>query len=360
MPSTTLWSKDEQTVGKHLVLKSYLDGWFPILGRWNGRLVFIDGFAGPGEYASGELGSPLIALECVKQHKQSGRLHGVEIVFLFIESDKGRASHLTDLLEHTTLPKGVTFDVMKGRFDDHMESLLNYVDEQKRALAPAFVMIDPFGIKDNRMRLIDRILQNDKSECMISFMYEPIRRFYQQPEFGDPLDELFGTTDWRRCVDIANVDEKKEFLHNLFKAQLKEHGAKQVVYFELWRGNRHVNTIYFATGSLKGCNLMKQAIWKADRSGDYRTRGYAGTQPLLFEPTTDPLAAQLRVRFGHELVSVEDVEAFVMSDETKFHKGQLRRDTLQRLEKQGKVAVFRPSAVRGGFASGKGIKIRFL
>ena len=346
-------------MGKHLVLKSYLDGWFPILGRWNKRLVFIDGFAGLGEYSNDELGSPLIALECVKQHKQSGRLRDVDVVLLFIESDDARASHLDDRLKKATLPADVTFRILRGRFDDHMENLLDYIDEQKRILAPAFVMIDPFGIKDSPMHLIDRTLQNDKSECMISFMYEPIRRFHQQPEFGEPLDELFGTTDWRKCLDISEVNEKKQFLHDLFKAQLKNHGAEQVVFFELWRGNRHINTIYFASGSPKGCDLMKQAIWKADRSGDYKIRGYISSYNLLFEPTTDPLAAQLLDRFGHELVPIEEIEAFVMSDETRFHTGQLRRDTLMRLEKEERIKVLRPHDKRG-FANGKGIKIRFL
>ena len=45
--SKTFWERDEQTEGKHLILSRYLDRWFPILGRWNGRLLFIDGFAGP-------------------------------------------------------------------------------------------------------------------------------------------------------------------------------------------------------------------------------------------------------------------------------------------------------------------------
>ena len=346
-------------MGKHLVLKFYLDGWFPILARWNRRLVFIDGFAGPGEYANGELGSPLIALRCVNRHKESGRLRDVEVVLLFIESDEARASHLADRLKREALPADVTFYVMTRRFSDHMQDILDYLDKQKKALAPAFVMIDPFGIKGSSMELIDRTLQNDKSECMISFMYEPIRRFHQRPEFGEPLDELFGTPDWRRCLNMPEGDEKKEFLHSLFKAQLKEHGAKQVVFFELWRGKRHVNTIYFASGSLKGCDLMKQAIWKADPSGDYAIRGHAADQGLLLEPTTEPLAAQLRSRFGHDLVPVEDVEEFVMSDETRFHTGQLRRDTLQRLEKQGRITVLRPSSQRG-FANDKGIKIRFL
>ena len=153
-------------------------------------------------------------------------------------------------------------------------------------------------------------------------------------------------------------DERKQFLHNHFKAQLKKHGAKQVVFFELWRGNRHVNTIYFASGSLKGCDLMKQVIWKAAPSGDYRISGYADNQGLLFEPTTDSLAAQLFGRFGGQTVRVEDVEAFVMSDETRFHTGQLRQKTLQPLEKQGRIAVLRAPSQRG-FASGKDIRIRF-
>ena len=39
-------------------------------------------------------------------------------------------------------------------------------------------MIDPFGPKGSPMNLIGRVLENDKSECLISFMYEPIRWFH--------------------------------------------------------------------------------------------------------------------------------------------------------------------------------------
>ena len=73
MPDT-VWALDEQTEGKHLLLRAYLDGWFAILGSFSGRLLFVDGFAGPGEYADGEMGSPLVAIESVRQHKNQGRL----------------------------------------------------------------------------------------------------------------------------------------------------------------------------------------------------------------------------------------------------------------------------------------------
>lgn len=194
-----LWSIDEQTEGKHLLLRSYLDGWFPILGSFNGRLLFIDGFAGPGEYANGEKGSPLVALESVRQHKKAGRLRNVEVVFAFIEADEARADHLKALLDQQLPIRRASAHVLPGTFDSHMTSLLDQIDGQSAALAPAFVMVDPFGVKGSPMQLIGRILGNPKSECLISFMYEPIRRFHRESAFEGHLDELFGTKSWREC-----------------------------------------------------------------------------------------------------------------------------------------------------------------
>ena len=357
MPSDTRWDREEQTIGKHLVLQHYLDGWFPILGRWNGRLLFIDGFAGPGEYKGSELGSPLIALECVKRHKEMGRLRGVKVVLLFIESDKATADHLQGLLGQKQLPPDTSYEVMRGSFDMHIGELLDYISKQNASLAPAFVMVDPFGIKGNRMSLISRVLQNDKSECMISFMYEPIRRHHKGAKFASHLDELFGTDLWQKCFYMGEVDRKK-YLHDLFKKQLKVHGAKHVVSFELWKRSRHIYTIYFTSSSSKGCNLMKQAIWRADPSGNHRLGRYSSNQGQLFDTDTEPLVAQLRERFGDRLTPVEDIEAFVMSDATMFHKGHLRTKTLQPLENERIITVCRPQGGRG-FAKHKGIKVRF-
>ena len=78
--------------------------------------------------------------------------------------------------------------VLKGDFDESMTEILDRVAEQNGALAPAFVMIDPFGPKGSPMHLIGRVIENDESECPISFMYEPIRRFHSRPEYGPSLD----------------------------------------------------------------------------------------------------------------------------------------------------------------------------
>ena len=357
MPNT-VWTLDEQTEGKHLLLRSYLDGWFPILGSFSGRLLFVDGFAGPGEYADDEMGSPLVALESVRRHKSEGRLTPVEAVFLFIEQDARRVEYLQALLDRQPPIPKTNVHVLSGTFDDHMASLLDQIDAQSKALAPAFVMIDPFGVKGSPMQLIGRILRNPKSECLISFMYEPIRRFHRQPEFGGHLDDLFGTQTWRDCFEIEDETARKQFLHRLFTAQLRQHGAEYVLSFELWKGGRHIYTLYFTTGNIKGCDLMKSCIWKFDPSGRFSFRGYAAGQLTLFGPETSRLARQLRETFGTEWTSIEKVEEFVMGDGTPFHKGHLRRATLQPLERDGEIDVLRPQGGKG-FAVGKGIKLRF-
>src|SRR5215469_13110304 len=64
-----LWAIEPHTSAKHDILRKYLDAWLPILGKFNQKTVYIDGFSGPGEYRDGEPGSPIIALEAASCHQ---------------------------------------------------------------------------------------------------------------------------------------------------------------------------------------------------------------------------------------------------------------------------------------------------
>jgi three-Cys-motif partner protein len=59
------WNLAPHTAAKLEILGAYLRAWFPILGRSANfdRIIYIDGFAGPGRYKQGEDGSPIIALK---------------------------------------------------------------------------------------------------------------------------------------------------------------------------------------------------------------------------------------------------------------------------------------------------------
>jgi three-Cys-motif partner protein len=64
MPDEATWPIEDHTSAKHELLRRYLGAWFPILVSrgFVRRVLFLDGFAGPGIYRGGEPGSPIIAM----------------------------------------------------------------------------------------------------------------------------------------------------------------------------------------------------------------------------------------------------------------------------------------------------------
>ncbi len=71
----TLWPADAHTLTKHRLLKNYFEAWAPILSHARGiqgsELLFVDGFAGPGQYSTGEHGSPIVAINAILDHSLS-------------------------------------------------------------------------------------------------------------------------------------------------------------------------------------------------------------------------------------------------------------------------------------------------
>ena len=92
-PRTTVWPLEDHTLGKHLVLKRYMDAWLPIVLKTYDRALFVDGFAGPGEYRNGELGSPVIAMDALAEHAYQNVMTGL-MDYIFIEEDSRRFAHL--------------------------------------------------------------------------------------------------------------------------------------------------------------------------------------------------------------------------------------------------------------------------
>lgn len=335
MSTSPLWELKPHTIGKHLVLKAYLNAWLPILGMTQGRILFIDGFSGPGEYTGGEPGSPLIALQSFRDHTANARIK--EVLFYFIDDDPSRIEHLKALIPNAvpTLPTNCNYEIIQGKFDQEMSSALDELDKQKSYMAPAFVMIDPFGVSDTPMNVISRILSNPKCEVYISFMYSYIDRFRNTPEFEPHLDKLFGCQDWRDGNDLPS-GERKDFFYSLYRRQLKDAGANQVIDFELYKGNSLIYAIFFATQSLKGCDEMKKAIWKIIPEGNYKFKGRnAVTDQLSFElqPNFQPLQDLLVSTYRPKgWVQVDEIESFLKTDQTIYHSGHLKRYALKPME----------------------------
>lgn len=336
-PRETIWKLEEHSLGKHIVLRRYLKAWLPILGTTQGKIVFIDGFAGPGEYVDGEQGSPVIALDALENHHAPITAH---VSFLFIEKDAERAQNLERLVApyRQRLGDRVTIDVSQGTFDQSLSALLSDIVADNKILAPSFVMVDPFGVSQTPMAVIGDVLKNHKSEVYISFMAEWINRFISAPEFEAGLDSLFGCSEWRGARTIQHFHDRKVFLFELYEKCLRKAGAKFVVHFELYRSAQLIYAIFFGTGSDTGCDKMKEAIWHADPQGGTSFVSGADAELNLF--THDVSRFEKEILDGlskaGEWVSIERLQKWARGDKTHYHSAQLKT-ALATLERRGVI-----------------------
>ena len=102
----TVWDLEPHTQAKHDLLANYLKRWFPILSRYQSRLLYVDGFAGPGEYRDGSEGSPLLVLGGAREHLllQPNVRPGLRLAFLFIEERLDRFATLDRRVQALDLP----------------------------------------------------------------------------------------------------------------------------------------------------------------------------------------------------------------------------------------------------------------
>lgn len=314
--------------------------WLPKMLHYPRRVLFIDGFAGPGEYIDGEDGSPIIALEALTSHSAFDKMQG-EIIFVFIEKDQDRAKHLESVVEpYKERLSENCIRIFNSPFSEKISEILDAYESSGQRFPPAFVMIDPFGVAHAPMSVIRRILSYPSTEVSFSFMYEAINRFGARPEFERHLDDLFGCKDWREGLSVPDQDSKRMFFYDLYEECLREAGAESVLRYELYKGEKPVYAIFFASQRLEGCEVMKDAMWKTSPSGSYQFKGAKAHQPLLGIDQIDfvPFRRELRGEFGPRgWVSIEEVQQYVRSDKTFYRTGHLKVKTLRPMETEGEL-----------------------
>ena len=103
-----------------------------------------EGFAGPGRYADGETGSPLIMLDAFLAHRSRHQIDA-ELVYFFIEGRRDRVDYLEAEIARLDLPDQVKVQVIHGRYEDTFGELIDGITEAGKRLAPTFAFVDPFG-----------------------------------------------------------------------------------------------------------------------------------------------------------------------------------------------------------------------
>src|ERR1044071_3825456 len=181
MPSfkpTDLWDAEPHTLAKIEIVRRYLYLWFFILGTTTNRLVYIDGFAGPGGYKNSNDSSPLAALGAAKAALERLSPSNVrrEWSFYFIEKDPAFASDLTSVISDTSWPAEFTCEVQQGPFDQKLKGIIEKVKKLPSGIPPTFAFIDPFGATGVPFSHVAEILKHRSCEVLINLDSDGIGR----------------------------------------------------------------------------------------------------------------------------------------------------------------------------------------
>jgi len=360
----TLSQPEPHTLAKHALLREYLTAWFPKLSSAYRRIIFIDGFAGPGVNADGSPGSPVIALQTLLHQPEWVLRADREFVFLFVEKDASNFASLEEAIASLgTLPANVVVKPVKDEFAKVVAAVLKGPDGNVRRLAPTFAFIDPFGFSGIPMTTIRDLLSSKGCEVFMNLMTDHINRFATVKIISSHLDDLFGCRDYLQVHNSENGGV--EFLVGLYERQLKlVAGFDYVRSFRMDRSDGH--TAYYlihGTRHVAGVAAMKRAMWKVDPgAGSSFSDRLAGVQ-MLFDPSQlldlSPLREALVERFGSHPVRVEEIEKFTILD-TPYSPDHWNSKTLKPMEAEGLLEVVsaQPKRRRGQFPPGT--VVRFL
>ena len=342
-----LWKKEPHTDAKHRILGGYLKAWFPILGSSNRKIIYLDGFAGPGEYEGFEDGSPIIALKIAKDHalREHRILKNTEIVFYFIDKNADYCENLKLKIKKMGLPEKFKWYAECGKFDEHLSSVLDQLEEAKSSIAPTFAFIDPFGYSDTPLSVISRFMKNAKCEVFINFMVGPINRWAIDPNKSGALDKLFGTNSWKNLVEIEEPLKRINAYADLYENQLRNVAKIKFVrrFLMINKYNQPLYFLFFGTNKDLGLKVMKRAMWDINlNDGNSFSDRTNPNQTVLFKPEPDyePLKNALFERFKGQKITIEELEAFVLTETPFMPDRHLKRPVLIPLEDDGKISVY--------------------
>lgn len=281
--------RDPHTAAKHLLLRRYLDAWFPIMAKQfsDVGITFLDGFAGPGKYTNTSESSPTIAM--VQAMRGEVTRWRTQTRLVFIEEHRGRFEHLRDHLDtrfpQSLRPPGLTTRVRHGECAALYDEV---IADAGGWSGPVFANLDGWGA-DTDYEIVKRIAQQRSSEVLVTFQDQFFVRFAGGDQAAG--ERVFGHADWRD-VGKLSTPEKKPFLLDLYRQGLFAAGFDHVLTFEMIDESGHSLHQFFGTSSDVAVRKFKDGLWEVDGVSGQRFRDPRYPNQLAFdilEPDLRPL-----------------------------------------------------------------------
>jgi len=176
---------DEGTEVKLKIFRQYLNQWIPVFPKSGARQIQIcDYFSGPGHDASGSLGSPMIALNVIKDHRGTLGSAKTKVILRFNDMDQSKANTLGRVLK-----ADIKANSLGGLVDPHITSqdfsqiFAQEANAIERNSIPSFIFIDQYGIRYVTESVFAQLCRLQRTDFMFFISSSLFKRFCQEKAF---------------------------------------------------------------------------------------------------------------------------------------------------------------------------------
>ncbi len=356
----------EQSAIKTEIVSKYFWAWakviIPTVKKSDGRIAYIDLFAGPGRYKDGTSSTPLLVLQKAIQDVELRQM----LVTIFNDKDQNNSQSLQQAINE--IP-GIS--TLKHQPIVHSHEVGDQIAKmfQQMRLVPTLFFVDPWGYKGLSLRLVNSILKDWGCDCIFFFNYNRINMGLSNPIVQTHMDALFGKqrADALRLKleTLSPFQRELSIVEELCQA-LKDIGGKYVLpfCFKNNEGSRTSHHLIFVSKHFKGYEIMKGIMAKesSDISQGVSSFDYCPAdfqQPILFElwRPLDELDSILQTEYRGQTLTMREIYASHNVGRRYIEKNY--KDVLKKMEQKGKIIADPPATGRHKGTFGDSVKVTF-
>ena len=307
--------RSDQSEVKARIVTKYFSAWANIVvgtaQQMDGKIAYIDLYAGPGRYRDGAASTPLLVLQTAIANKRFRE----SLITMFNDNNSDNSNTLEG--EIAKLP-----GVKKLKHAPIVECNEVGHDAEKffceTGIVPSFTFFDPFGYKGLSLQLVNGVIKDWGCDCLFFFNYNRINAGISNPLVKEHMNALFGKKRAKKLRrKVKGVVPKKRqtmVLQGLSKA-LHEMGGKFVLPFRFRSPNgRLTHHLVFVSKNFKGYEVMKEIMSGESSSSDQGVASFTYSPadrdtPLLFElqRPLDDLEEMLESEYAGRTISVYEI-----------------------------------------------------
>ena len=335
----------EQSLIKARVVRKYFTAWSTIMikkvKQGDGKIAYMDLFAGPGFYEDRTKSTPLHIIEDTIQNINLR----TRLATIFNDNNK---EYITSLEQEILNLPGIETLKYEPTFicEEVGEDIVKELDSV--SLVPTLFFVDPYGYKGLSFDLFKAILKGWGCDCLFFFNYNRVNAGLENANVRDHMDMLFGeerANQLRENIIGQTKYEREKIIVEALKKALNDVGGTYVWPF-CFKGDTGDRTSHYLILVTKDKTALK--IYK-DITGKESSFCEQGVPSFEFSPTKthqmrlselsplEELERALLAEFAGRTLRVEQLFEAHHIDKSYIQKNY--KDVLIKLELEGKISA---------------------